>query len=437
VPGYQSNFEFDSTNVTLFGSHKVDDIEMSVDLNTRNKKTEWLYNYDGSTVSSGSYYAPYTTAWGNTNSKSTTNSFSPRAKLNNFIVQNNSITFGYDWSKWDMSSMGIKNNTAWGFENRVAFAKKSAANKSEGLYFYDDWKATSTDRILLGARRQRYSQYGQTAYGANPSYIGTYTIGNDTYTYPSDGTYGHQVRQYLNSYEMQYSKKLGFGFEPYIKKGNSFRLPTADDNGLTSTLQPLRPQISRDEEIGLKWNDNQSMMKVSLFRSNLTDEIVFSGGTNQNQAPTLKKGVDTAFTHKFNSIFSIRANIQIINAEISHGVNAGKKTPGVAQKNGGLGLETKLNNNHIVDISARGASGKYASEDNQNTQGKTPGYLVGDLSYIIKDKTWTWVARVNNILDKRYSDYSIYKSSNYDDPFKMTLYPNPGRNFSISGRYVF
>ena len=92
----------------------------------------------------------------------------------------------------------------------------------------------------------------------------------------------------------------------------------------------------------------------------------------------------------------------------------------------------------MIDISARGAAGKYASEDTSNTQGKSSGYLVGDAAYIVKDKSWTWVARIENILDKKYSDYSIYKSSSaYDIPFKMTLYPNPGRNFSISGRYVF
>jgi iron complex outermembrane receptor protein len=418
VPGYQSNFEFDSSNVTLFGSHKVDDIEMSVDLNTRNKKTAWLYNYNASTVSPF-YQTPYETAWGKTNNETNTNSFSPRIKVSNFLKKDNSLTIGLDWSRSELSMLGLKSSGS----SSTYTSTKTSSDKSEGIYFYDDLKLSSTDRLIFGGRRHRYNQGSTSIYDElpilDPAYIDDY-----------------RVKKYLNAYEIQYSKKLSYGFEPYIKKGNSFRLPTADDNSL-SFSGPLRPQISQDQELGVKWNNSISSMRVSLFQSNLTDEIVFSGGENKNEIPTVKKGVDTNFTHKLSSTFTLRANLQIINAEISQGANAGKKTPGVAQRVGGLGLETKLNNNHTVDIMARGATGKFASEDTANAQGKSSGYIVGDLSYIIKDKTWTWVARVNNILDKQYSDYSIYKSFGYNDPFKMTLYPNPGRNFSLTGRYVF
>jgi iron complex outermembrane receptor protein len=418
VPGYQSNFEFDSTNVTLFGSHKVDDIEMSVDLNTRNKKTEWLYNYDASTVSPF-FPIPYQTSWGRTNSESTTNSFSPRVRLSNFLKKDNSLTLGFDWSRSELSMLGFKS----GGDSSTYTSKRSSSGKSEGIYFYDDLKLSSTDRLIFGGRRQRYNQESISIYDALPAISPAYIT-------------DYRIKEYLNAYEIQYSKKLGSGFEPYIKQGNSFRLPTADDNSL-SFSGPLRPQTSHDQELGLKWNDAKSMVRVSLFKSDLTDEIVFSGGVNKNEVPTTKKGIDTSIRHQLNSRFTARLNLQIVNAEISQGINAGKKTPGVAQQNGGLGLETKLNNNHIFDISVRGATGKYASEDTNNSQGKTSGYLVSDLSYVIKDKTWTWVARINNILDKQYSDYAIYKSSGYNDPFKMTLYPNPGRNFSISGRYAF
>jgi iron complex outermembrane receptor protein len=436
VPGYKSNFEIDSSNVTLFGSHKFDNVELSADFNNRKKKNSWIYNYDASRVSSAYYTDAYPTAWGQTNSETTTNSFSPRIKLNNFLIKDNSIIFGYDWSKWDLTSSGRKNNTEIGYQENPSFINKTGSHKSEGIYFYDDLKLSPTDRIILGGRRQRYEQMGSTVYGATPSYASSYVWDGVTYSSVSDGSYGHQARQYLNAYEIQYSKKLGRGFEPYIKQGNSFRLPTADDNGL-SFSGPLRPQISHDQELGLKWNNAKSLIRISLFKSDLTDEIVFSGGANKNEAPTIKKGIDTTIRHQLNSKFTTRLNLQIVNAEISQGVNAGKKTPGVAQQNGGLGLETKLNNNHIFDVSVRGAAGKYASEDTNNSQGKTSGYLVSDFSYVIKDKTWTWVARINNILDKQYSDYSIYKSSDYDDPFRMTLYPNPGRNFSLTGRYVF
>lgn len=443
VPGYQSNFEFDSSNLTIFGSHKIEDVELSVDVNNRKKKSEWIYNYNASSVSSYYYYGSYPTAWGQTNSETTTNSFSPRAKFNNFLTKENFLILGYDWSKWNLVSSGTKNNTEVDgnnvdYRDRISFTNKTGDHKSEGIYFYDDWKITSSDRIVFGGRRQRYEQVSNTNYGATPSYVSSYPDGSNIYTYSSDGSYGHQIRQYLNAYEIQYSKKLNYGFEPYIKQGNSFRLPTADDNSLTSTGNPLRPQQSRDQEIGFKWVNHQSNFKVSFFKSNLTDEIVFSGGSNKNEVPTTKKGIDTSLNHKLNSILTARLNFQIMDAEISQGVNVGKKTPGVAKHSGGFGLETRINNEQSLDLSARGATGKYASEDTSNSQAKSSGYLVGDISYLVKEKSWTWVARIENIFNKQYSDYSIYKSSfAYDIPFKMTLYPNPGRNFSLVGRYVF
>jgi iron complex outermembrane receptor protein len=436
VPGYKSDFEINSSNITLFGSHKVDDVEFSADLSTRKKETNWDYNYDASTVSSAYYYAPYTTAYGKTNSESTTKAFSPRVKVNQFFTKNNSLIIGYDWSKSILDSSGLKNNTDYSYEENVAFTKKSASTKSEALYFYDDWKITESDRLIIGGRRQRFDQTGKTIYGATPSYVSSYVYNGVTYSSPSDGSYGHEMRQYLNAYEIQYSKKLSHNFETYLKQGNSFRLPTADDNGFTSTGNPLRPQTSHDQEIGLKWLNSENLARLSLFKSELTDEIVFSG-SNKNEVPTIKKGVDASLIHKYSSMFSARINLQIVNAEISQGINAGKKTPGVAQRTGGVGLETKLKNNHMFDMAIRGASSKFASEDTGNTQAKTAGYMVGDLSYIIKEASWTWVARMNNVLDKQYADYSIYKSTSYDYPFQMSLYPNPGRNISLTGRYVF
>jgi len=422
VPGYKSDFEINSSNITLFGSHKIDDVEFSADLSSRKKETTWAYNYNASTVATSGYSASYPTAFGNTNSETTTNAFSPRAKVNNFLIKNNSLIIGYDWSRWNLNSSGVKNDTF--VPTSKSINQNTAATKSEAIYFYDDWKITESDRLIIGGRRQLFDQTGLLIYGATPSYPF------------SEGTYGHQMRQYLNAYEIQYSKKLMHGFETYIKQGNSFRLPTADDNLARLTADPLKPQISHDQEIGLKWLNSKNVARLSFFKSELTDEIVYSGG-NKNEVPTIKKGVDASLIHKYSSMFTARINLQIVNAEIYQGINAGKQTPGVAQGTGGVGLETKLKNNHTIDIAIRGASSRFASEDTGNTQDKTAGYIVGDLSYIIKEESWTWVARMNNVLDKQYADYSIYKSSGYAAPFDKTLYPNPGRNFSLTGRYVF
>jgi outer membrane receptor protein involved in Fe transport len=46
------------------------------------------------------------------------------------------------------------------------------------------------------------------------------------------------------------------------------------------------------------------------------------------------------------------------------------------------------------------------------------------------------VASILNITNKKYTDVGIYKAS-YTSPYNLTVYPNPGRSFSLTGRYAF
>ena len=71
-----------------------------------------------------------------------------------------------------------------------------------------------------------------------------------------------------------------------------------------------------------------------------------------------------------------------------------------------------------------------------NTQPKVAGYVVEDLSYFYREKSWSVTATISNITNKQYSDVGIYKPS-YTPPYNLLVYPNPGRNFSLMGRYSF
>ena len=60
-----------------------------------------------------------------------------------------------------------------------------------------------------------------------------------------------------------------------------------------------------------------------------------------------------------------------------------------------------------------------------------------------KIKSFSLTGSINNIFNKHYTDLGIYKPYNSGDgyyyipPYNMTVYPNPGRSFSVVGRYNF
>jgi outer membrane receptor protein involved in Fe transport len=89
-----------------------------------------------------------------------------------------------------------------------------------------------------------------------------------------------------------------------------------------------------------------------------------------------------------------------------------------------------------ISWQTRFASSAYASGDMDNTQTQRPSFTVNDLSYAYTEKNWQLIGNINNVFNKNYTDTAIYKSS-YEPLFKLTVYPNPGRNIGITGRYSF
>jgi outer membrane receptor protein involved in Fe transport len=94
-------------------------------------------------------------------------------------------------------------------------------------------------------------------------------------------------------------------------------------------------------------------------------------------------------------------------------------------------------------MTSRFSSDKYASGDFLNNQDKIAGYIVHDLSYGYRQNNFSLMASVNNILNKHYTDLGVFKpiagsgDYYYISPYSMTVYPNPGRNVSLIGRYAF
>ncbi len=110
--------------------------------------------------------------------------------------------------------------------------------------------------------------------------------------------------------------------------------------------------------------------------------------------------------------------------------------PGTSNTTGILGAQYQVSPRDRVSWQTRFSSSSYSSGDMSNTQAQRAGYGVNDLSYIYSESKWQIIGSVNNLFDKNYMDTAIYKSNN-KDAYQLTVYPNLGRNFSLTGRYSF
>ncbi len=437
VPGYNWDAAVDSHSLTFFGKKTIQDIELAFDVSQRSRRNSDDYRYDAYNVFSGYRYDDWRESYGRFSSQADVQSFSPRVKISNFIVARNTLQFGYDWLRTSKDgqafltfgcSSGSTTSLCGNGGIDAGGNTYQIVHRSSGLYFRDIFDVSSTDRIVVGYRREGYSQNRSIDYGGGPS------------AFNATGS--------AHASELEYVKNFKPNLTGYLRFSRNFRIPNADDNSNVAYAPPnymepmlLRVQTTRDVDVGLNYQSGPVSTEASYFQSRARNEIGFdpSGcgyACNVNFDPTKRDGLNLRQRWAFSREVTLRANFQYVNARFVEGSYKGKTIPGVAALSGNLSLDYRLSPRDQITLTTRWAESRYMSGDFGNSQSKIPGYGVADLSYFYKMNNWSLVASVMNLADKKYTDTGIYKPS-YTPPYNLTFYPNSGRSFSLSGRYAF
>jgi iron complex outermembrane receptor protein len=425
VPGYNYDADVDSKSLTLFGVKSIGNAEFAIDLNKRVRNNSDAYRYDAYLVSS--YYDPSIEeqSFGNSNSRMENQSISPRIKLNNFIMSGNSLQFGYDWQGTIKSGGGFL-TFGYGYSDQLDF---SMGHQKDGFYFRDVWNLSESDRLVLGYRNEAFSQ-----------------------SYTKKGMLSFEAKGTANAGEFEYVKKFQDYLTGYMRLSQNFRMPNADDNNNVAA-SPLDVQLTRDLEIGFNHRSELAATTLSYFRSRAGKEVGYDPagcsyesegftnyyGCNVNYEPTRRDGVNFKQILRVSKAINLSANLQYVNAKFAKGVYAGKFIPSVSPYTGHLSVDYQMSPSQQVSLTSRFAASRHASGDYLNDQAKLAGYAVQDFSYFYRVKNWSLVASIHNIANKKYAETSFYKpeTTGYLYPYNMTLYPNPGRSLSLTGRYVF
>lgn len=207
----------------------------------------------------------------------------------------------------------------------------------------------------------------------------------------------------------------------YAALGQGFETPTFQELAYREDgagMNPaLKPSVSRDGELGLKWRDDQTRLDLALFHSRVRDEIVtgpnqvFTGrSTYSNAGRSTRRGVEFSIEQDFAHGVSGYLAYTWLDASYDSYENAdgnrydGNRLPGVPRHSAyaellwqpaGTGFHTA--------IEAQGMSRRYATDDNLHS---ASGYGVvhwrAGYRHQLGNLTLEPFARLENLTDRDY-----------------------------------
>ncbi|MFH1355197.1 MAG: TonB-dependent receptor [Candidatus Omnitrophota bacterium] len=228
----------------------------------------------------------------------------------------------------------------------------------------------------------------------------------------------------------------------FLNTNQSFRFPATDEYFTWGSLNTgLKPQNSRTYEGGIRHRFNPKLKcELSLYIMNIKNELYynptggpFGFGANENYDKTRHEGFEAAFDSKITDWLEATGNYSQTVSKFKDGVYVGNYVPMVPRHKANLNFRFLLPNNFTVNTSLNYLGKRYFINDQANAFSRLNGYFLANMNVSYKFKNFTVTAAINNIFDKKYSEYGVYSSSQSAKAY----YPNPERNYSLKIDFLF
>lgn len=312
----------------------------------------------------------------------------------------NVLVLGADFNDWQRNVLG-----AFGSE---------ANQKSRAFYAKDDVILQGGTRLSLGARTEHITK--------------------------DESSSGTSLDDRQHAWELGASHPFGAGWTGYARVGRSFRLPNVDEFSFTSPGVILQPQVSRDTELGTRWNYAGGKLEARLYRSALTNEIGFDPnavgafgffGANVNFDPTLRQGAELDWNHAVTSSFSTRVNAVVRRATFRSGPYDGKDVPLVPRQTLALRGDWTPVAGHRLNAGLNWVS---SSHPDFNNTCSIPAYTTADARYAWQFHRNAELAfGVTNLFDRKYYTQAFRCAGGQT----TAIYPEAGRQVNASLRLQF
>ena len=384
----------DTNRYTAFVERRFGSWEAAAEISHRDKTVKAFYDFGIWGTSESAYRTKQT-------------QFSPRLRnVSKSGGVTNEFVTGLDFTHW----------------NRVtnsSYSLADATQKSKAIYARDEVKWDRA-RLAFGARHEVFDK---DSVDPAPFTSATYS-----------------KRQSLNAWELQGSYAVSPLLTVFAKGGQSYRVATADENALTATAnEPLRPQTSKDVEIGSSFGSKAHKLTVKLFKHRLKNEIFFDptipsgsgfNGVNVNLDPTKRQGVEIEASARLAPAWMLSLNGQIVQAKFTDGPYAGRVMVMVPKHTISARLNWLPADGQSASIGVQWAdSQRYGGDFDNTCSAKIPAYTTIDARYARKIGSWEFAISGNNLTNRNYFSNAYGCRSG--------IYPNAGRQIKASARYDF
>jgi iron complex outermembrane receptor protein len=234
-----------------------------------------------------------------------------------------------------------------------------------------------------------------------------------------------------------------------VRYARAYRFATVDEiyeTGplFTNEFQLLRPQTSRNLDLGLEYRSAGFQARLTLFDMALQDEIhldLFSSGVgNTNLPKSRRRGLEWETEFAIDGSNQITASYtftdaRFMDANLAGADLTGKEVPLVSRHQANASWNHRLDDAWRFNLRAQYQGTRRMDNDEQNLFAtRMPAYTLLDVTVVYQWSRWNISLAVNNITNTRYYDYAV---SSVSTPGKYNAYPMPERAIALSASYRF
>jgi len=257
---------------------------------------------------------------------------------------------------------------------------------------------------------------------------------------------------YVNGVELDqdaHAFELGLNYRPstshrfYLRADDNFRFAKVDEQAYTpASVVGLKPQTGRSYEAGWDWTPESHTLRLSAYRLELEDEIVFDPsaetptggsfpGANVNADASRRYGVSADWDWQLSDKVQLGAEYNYIDAEFTEGLNEGKQLSWVAEHTGRGYFSIDANQNWQVFSEVVYTGERFIEGDNSNADPKLDSYWLTNLAVNYTRDAWLASLRVDNLFDEQYVSAGYYSS------WGNGYYAGTGRALRLTASYRF
>lgn len=280
-------------------------------------------------------------------------------------------------------------------------------NVTAGVQTFDGTRIGSANRTSKD--NFGWFMLGQYDFGATTVSAGT-RAENVEYRYAPDAGTALKADHDLSAWDIGVNHRLGQQLSLFANYNQAFQAPDVDrffDWGGTFNAF-IAPAKSRTANVGLNHVTRANRLKLTLFRTELDNEIYFNAltFTNTNLDKTHKYGLELQDTWQIARMLEASINYAYTRALVDRedsggGAFDGKDLPGTPHHGVNLGLNWRITPASRLNLTHAWRAETWAAEDfdNNNAQ-KQQAYQSTNLAYQYRHKQWEWFAAVDNLFEQ-------------------------------------